>query len=347
MSSDPAGNLPGCLVRDIDDQITNCDEFDCYSDSPFCSSMAQTNHDSYVYGPHLVCRIKDNKASYASRYHSMNTKHHTFVKRRYDQFKFYLGTTLKMYSVPNCRFFVGLHDNVVTNVPTFSVYRSPENNNLLTVPEYKYLHDLPSFKVSESVPEFSDSIPKFFFRGAVKENNWRELGQAPRNLMRRALFNLTNRNPDIYDMWQTKASGSDNMVPMNEFGKYAFIINVRGVGPWADRHPFILGQKSVVVNIISRLYEQGRFFWEPLAESGVTHLDVKYPMPSGDKWSLDGRQVDILDSRLQAIHSDFTSNAEKYADIAGASTQLYKDIRKLDRFAYLAHFLERYSERFS
>jgi len=347
MSSNPAGNLPECLVRDIDDQITNCDEFDCYSDYPFCSSIAGTDHAAYIYGPHLVCRIKNNKASYASRYHVMNTKHHTFVKTRYDKFKDYLESTLTTYKLPDCRFFVGLHDNVVTSVPTFSVYRHHSNNNLLTVPEYKYLNDLSSFEVSESVPEFAESIPKFFFRGAVKENNWRELGQAPRNLMRRALFNLTERNLEIYDMWQTAASGSSNMIPMNEFGKYAFIINVRGVGPWADRHPFILGQKSVVVNIVSEIYGQGKFFWEPLSKSGVTHLDVKYPMPDGEKWSLNDRQVELLDSRLSSIHSDFTSNIEKYTDIANAGMQLYNDIARLDRFAYLAHFIERYSERFS
>jgi hypothetical protein len=253
-----------------------------------------------------------------------------FLRSRLHITERYLRRLHSEQRLPDCKFFLAVGDQVFgPQVPVMSYYEGPDMRNTLALPTYLAMEQINKVPCTYCGPKDN----RLFFRGTVKKSTRGSKDHMLRNKVRLAFEQLSRRYPDTYDVKCSWGSKGKNTVPMSEWGQWSYLLNLRGLGPWTDRFPFLFREGSVVIDATGPYGT--RTFFESLLSPGVTHLELQpASSPDGYKLLLDG------------LFSVYPVDSDAFKAMAFEGFEVARKIRGdfIDR--YTRYLIETYAEQY-
>lgn len=220
-------------------------------------------------------------------------------------FKFLEKNNIKL---PNMKFYYYVSDThawEIKKIP-FLIFAKPVNGNGFLAPDNTFMNtgatDINStWNETKDIffkNQFEDKLDIVYFNGA-------NTGKSTYKL-REYLRDFTKNDKDFEIILK------GNRIPMYEFGKYKYLLNLPGEQPWSYRYKYLFLTKSLVINI---------------------ETTTKYPDDYNDKWvqffhKMLIPNVDYIEYTYDYIENDEKHNIKQTKEIIQKIKKLKKDMIK-------------------
>jgi len=268
--------------------------------------------------------IKDNKMEIIRDTTADNQKINTMIELL-KKFQKYADDNNK--KILNCTFYLYISE-VYTyeyqQLPFFVLSR-PENRNGIIIPDESFIeHDVKGMKLNwDELKEIIKShcgiakyekINKLYFRGS-------NTGTDKHNL--RKLLEKERRLNTFYDI----TVGLYN-VPIYDFCKYKYLLNLPGNQPWSIRWKYLLLMKSLMINVDVRQHyeyttnDRWMSFYGQLFENKIHSIDLIYDWYENDP-DKNKESLKKLVSDIKETYTYYEDNPDAYDEI---TNNAYKKI---------------------
>lgn len=202
------------------------------------------------------------------------------------------------------------------DMPIFLLAR-PENKKGILIPDNTYKCNTVNCK-SLNLDETKNIVNKYCKNKNKKKNSMyfrgANTGAKKHNL--RMLLHKVTANSNKFDI----KIGKQHRVPLYDFCKYKYLLNLPGHHPWSYRFKYLFMMNSLVINVdmhqyygkYNNSYNTGwRNFFDVLFDEGIDYVNIVY------KWKENDTKNNYINfkklvKKLKTVHKYYSKNNDKY-----------------------------------
>ncbi len=233
------------------------------------------------------------------------------------------------------------------DLPFFVISR-PRNRNGILIPDDTYKCHVQNNKCMDwdTTKKFVNEncltdtkINKLFFRGA-------NTGADKHNL--RMLIYNKSKSDNKYDVTIGK-----HRVPLFEFCKYKYLLNLPGHQPWSYRFKYLFLMKSLVINIdINQHYNPNDYnegwmnFFDIIWEDGEDYINLVYDWYEKNHEHNKKEYYKLL-GKINSVYNNFESNPDKYEKMVTSGYNKAQNLTNELVYESIYKLFNEYAERFT
>ena len=266
----------------------------------------------------LKLEIKDNKLII----HKKLNENAGAFQRRGENVILLIQNTLKLYKISNCIFYIYIGDDFINkyiHLPIFIIAKPENKLGCVLFPDQTYIDIEPENMTDKLKKQNINKEPIDINTINIRNNE---------NIKTNELFfvgqniNLQDTNFNIRKYFSNfkkpfKVLIDHEFIPLKDFSKYKYLLNLPGAYPWSFRFKFLFLMNSLIINI--NLYDN-RYKtdkkWinvlDPLFEKNKDYIEIDYYF---DKNINQINNINILKNQILNIYKKYENNEKEYNKI--------------------------------